>query len=204
MLDHDFKLSCPLSLKKKLCHEVLSLKDFMRNINQIILNDQDLVRDNFTSYNIANSNPLDEFKGSAFEVFIEYLLKIYNCDPRIGIAEYKPWDESEFGSDWGVDGIGRMNGHDKTVTVQCKYRANKMDVLEANRDHISNFVAYTMTSPIFRDSQMYIFTTCQGLSRNTNKHMYHESINVFGYDKITKLLGNNNTEFWSGFYNSLI
>ena len=204
MLKHDFKLSCPLNLKKKLCNEVSSLKDFMHNINQIILNDHELIADHFMSFNVANCNPIDEFKGAAFEIFIEYLLKVYSCDPRIGIAEYNPWDESEFGSDWGVDGIGRMNGFDKTVTVQCKYRANKTDVLEANRDHISNFVAYTMTSPIFRDSQMYIFTTCKGLSLNTNKNMYHDSIIVFGHDKITKLLGNNNTEFWSGFYDALI
>jgi len=203
MLDHDFKLSCPLSLKKKLCHNVLSLKDFMRNIKKIIECDKELVEDNFTTHNIYGSNAIDEFKGSAFEIFVEYFVKTFSSDPRIGISDYHPWDSSEFGEDWGVDGVGKMNGSDRSVTVQCKYRSNVTSLLEANKDHISNFVAYTMTSKAFRDSQMYLFTTCKGLNINTYKHMYHESITVFGYDKIKKVIGNNNSNFWKNFYNEL-
>lgn len=195
-MQHDIKNACPSHLKNSLLENVCSLSSFMRNIEDICNNYVQDIEDNFIT-------PLN-FKGDAFESFIEVFLKVFGIDNRIGILEYSPWDESEFGNDYGVDGIGKFNGkEDKLVAVQCKYRKNVTYQLNANDDHISNFVAYTKTSPIFNNAKMFIFTTCKGLRNDINEKMYHGELKVFGFSEINKVLGNNNLSFWETYKNEL-
>ena len=202
---HSFKFDCPKELKTKLLHETKCLKSFMKNIDKVIKEDFVLLEKHFTSLDKINSNPIDEFKGDAFEAFIEFFIDTFRFDNRLGIKEYRPWDVRIDGKDWGVDGVGYLNGDEnRMITVQCKYRSNNSYVLQANEDHISNFVAYTMTSPKYKDSQMYIFTTAKGLNENTNKSMYHSLIRVFGFFEINKILGNNNNAFWERFLTELV
>jgi hypothetical protein len=202
---HSFKLDCPKELKLKLLNKVTCLNSFMENINKIIKEDFLLLERYFTSVDKINSNPIDEFKGDAFEVFTEFFINTFKFDNRLGIKEYRPWSIRDDGKDWGVDGVGYLNGTiSKRITVQCKYRSNKTYFLQANEDHISNFVAYTMTSPIYKDSQMYIFTTAKGLNENTHKSMYHSLIRVFGFFEINKMIGNDNIAFWENFLAELV
>lgn len=202
---HTFKLDCPKELKLNLLNGTKCLSSFMKSIDKAIVKDYPLIERHFTSVDKTSTNCIDEFKGDVFEAFIEYFIKSYRFDNRIGIKEYRPWDVRIDGKDWGVDGVGCLNGNEnKKVTVQCKYRSNRSYVLQANDDHISNFVAYTMTSPTYKDSQMYIFTTAKGLNDNTNKNMYHSLVRVFGFPIIDMIIGNNNNVFWENFLAELI
>ena len=208
-LNHNFIKNCPRVLLSELFQDVNSIRKFIKNIEKTCTKYPEIISKFFTVHDSYNSNPLDVFRGDVFEVFVEFFLKAFQFSRHIGIIDYEPWDILKEGSsDYGIDGTGKLNGfHDQEifVSVQCKYRSNPNYMLTANKDHISNFVAKTLTLDSIknRKSQMYIFTTCYGLNKSTNEKMYENMIRVYGIKEIDKILSNQNKAFWECFKNSL-
>jgi len=208
-LKHSFVKNCPKILLEDLFNNVDSLNKFIKNIEKVCKNQKYIIEQYFTIYDSINSDALSTFRGDVFEVFVEFLLQAFQYSPHIGIVDYSPWDiEKEGSSDYGIDGTGTFNSStlpETFVAVQCKYRSNANYMLTANKDHISNFVAKTMTLDKVknRSSKMYIFTSCKGLNLDTNEKMYENMIKVFGIKEINKVLGNKNKAFWKSFEESL-
>ena len=63
---------------------------------------------------------------------------------------------------------------------------------------ISNFVAKTTSSPIYRDADMTIFTTAKGLGQKIADEMYHGRVRTLGFNELKKLIDNNQA-FWDEF-----
>lgn len=208
-LKHRFVRNFPSILLNDLFKDVNSLGKFVKNIENICKKYPDVISQFFTIYDNSSSDPYSTFRGDVFEIFVEFFLKAFQFSPQIGIIDYSPWDiVKEGSSDYGIDGTGKLNGFHENeifVTVQCKYRSNPKHILTANEDHISNFVAKTLTLDSIknRKSQMYIFTTCYGLNKSTNEKMYENMIRVYGINEINKILSNQNKAFWESFKNSL-
>lgn len=100
----------------------------------------------------------NDFRGSAFEGFIELFLKLHGMNPLIGVSDYEPI--SALGDDYGVDGKGiGMNG--KLITVQAKWRGEWDTILYGNKDHLHNFVnaSLEMGVDIEDNHNMLILTT---------------------------------------------
>lgn len=138
----------------------------------------------------------DEYKGMAFEALIEILINASPIDKRINIIEYRPANSKVDGDDMGIDGYGKShNGN--LHTVQVKFRSDTLSDL-TTRDMISNFVANTTTSPVYKDADMTIFTTANGLNSKVAEGMYNGRVRTLGNKEIGKLI-NNNTAFWDLF-----
>ena len=97
----------------------------------------------------------------------------------------------------GVDGLGK--GHDGNPhTVQVKFRSNTSEVLTANKDHISNFVAKSLSMYPGQKVKMTLFTTGDSLHEKINEGMYHKNVTTRGYKEISKLIDKNDS-FWNIF-----
>lgn len=134
----------------------------------------------------------DVFKGDGFEAMCEVLINASPIDKRINIVNYSPFQ----GKDMGIDGVG-TDHHGKPVTVQMKFRSDVTSELTTN-DHISNFVATTLTSDKFKDAGMVIITTAKGLNRILQEQMYHSKPRVIGHKELRQLV-DNNPAFWDHF-----
>jgi hypothetical protein len=153
-----------------------------------------------TDWTSGNWTP-DEYKGDALEALIEVLISYSPIDKRINIVEYRPHDNKVDGQDMGIDGYGMS--HDGNLhTVQIKYRSNVQRALTANEDHISNFVAKTLSNPKYQNADMTIFTTANNLNQKTNENMYHNRVRVLGYKDLCKLV-DNNLPFWQAFRSNM-
>lgn len=138
----------------------------------------------------------DEYKGFGFEALIEVLVCASPIDKRIGITNYRPHNNKTDGQDMGIDGYGTShNGN--LHTVQVKFRSDVMTEL-TTRDMISNFVAKTTSSPVYKDADMTLFTTAKGLGQKIADDMYHGRVRTLGYKELSKLL-DGNTAFWNLF-----
>jgi len=138
----------------------------------------------------------DDYKGMAFEALIEVLINASPIDKRINIIDYEPANTSKHGRDMGRDGYGRShNGN--LHTTQVKYRSDCMADL-TTKDGISNFVANTLSDPVYKDADMTIFTTAKNLNQVISEDMYHNRVRTLGYRDLTKLV-DANTAFWDHF-----
>jgi hypothetical protein len=138
----------------------------------------------------------DEYKGFAFEAFVEVLVCASPVDKRIGIKEYRPASSKIDGPDMGIDGYG-LSHDGKLHTIQVKFRSDVMSDL-STRDMISNFVAKTTSSPVYRDADMTIFTTAKGLGQKIADEMYHGRVRTLGFTELKKLVDDNQS-FWDLF-----
>lgn len=137
----------------------------------------------------------NKYIGFGFEAFVECLIKLSPIDKRINLREYAP----VLKGDMGVDGKGI--GHDGfTHTVQCKYRSNVTNLLTANQDHISNFVAHSKTK--YDAKHITIFTTAKDLHEVIANDMYMGQVRTFGYNDLKKLV-DQNLPFWADFKSAL-
>lgn len=137
------------------------------------------------------------YRGDGFEAFVEVLINLSPIDKRINISNYQPWDVAVNGPDMGVDGVGTSHAGDPHC-IQVKFRANTQQSLTANEDHISNFVAKSLSMYPDKNVNMTIFTTADSLMESTNQEMYHGKVKTLGYRQLAKLV-DNNTAFWSAF-----
>jgi hypothetical protein len=137
------------------------------------------------------------YRGDGFEAFVETLITLSPIDKRINIVDYTPWDTKKHGPDMGVDGLGIS--HDGVRhSVQIKFRANTQRELTANEDHISNFVAKTLSMYQGQTVDMTLFTTAKSLKDIVNENMYHGQVRTLGYKELSKLV-DNNIPFWKLF-----
>lgn len=138
----------------------------------------------------------DVYKGMAFEALVEVLVCASPIDKRIGITDYRPHNNKTDGDDMGIDGYGTShNGN--LHTIQVKFRSDIMTDL-STRDMISNFVAKTTSSPVYKDADMTVFTTAKGLGSKIADEMYHGRVRTLGYKELSKLIDGNQA-FWNLF-----
>jgi hypothetical protein len=137
------------------------------------------------------------YYGDGFEALVEVLINHSTIDKRIDIVDYRPWNTKLDGDDMGVDGLGLA--HDgSTHTVQIKFRNNTTEVLTSNKDHISNFVAKSLSMYPNERVKMTLFTTGDSLHEKVNEGMYHGKVRTLGYKELSKLIDKNDS-FWSIF-----
>ena len=143
-MNHRFKniCHCPVSLLTG----VDTLSKFMRKVEKLSLDEE---------WALAGWSP-EDFKGDALEAFVEVLVNASPIDKRINIVDYRPHCFDLDGADMGIDGYG-VSHNGNLHTVQVKYRSNVEHQLNASNDHISNFVAKTTSSPVYRDADMTLF-----------------------------------------------
>lgn len=138
----------------------------------------------------------NEYKGWAFEIFVEVLMRIFGHDKRVGVVDYQIIDEDD---DIGVDGTGKgING--KPATVQAKYR-QAIHELSANRDHLSNFTSGSVlrygVDPA--DTQNMLIVTCgKDLKNFTAQNMFRNKVRWLNREKI-RVLVDDNVAFWDAF-----
>lgn len=135
------------------------------------------------------------YVGDGFECLIEAIINLSPIDKRLNIHSYTPIN----GNDMGVDGSGIA--HDGSVhTIQVKYRSNTDQVLTANKDHISNFVAHSFAA--YDAKFMTIYTTAKELHNEIANSMYNNKVKVIGVKELRAIVDNNDA-FWSMFHESL-
>jgi len=179
-LKHPFVNIC--NNKEKLLEGVYTLKSFIKNIEKEAPFAQKYI-------------DCESFKGKVFECFVEFLIKSY---PKLWISDYIPNNEE----DLGIDGFG-IGLNNKPATIQIKYRSNTNSELNANDDHLSNFVSNSiMRDDKYRVDQndtknMLIFTTAKGIHYVTTK-MHYGKVVCIGYKEISQLV-DNNIPFWDSF-----
>jgi hypothetical protein len=179
---HRFKDTCEDA--SKLLSGVYKLSTFMTRLNKMAIEQEG------NGYGWT----ADEYKGDGFEALIEVMCNCMSADKRLGICNYKPWNEK----DMGIDGVGETNEpKSRPVTVQIKYRTDVTSEL-TTKDGISNFVAMTTTSDEYRDAVMVYFTTANGINRSILEDMYNSKPKVFAYKDIKRFI-DNNAVFWNQF-----
>ena len=181
-MKHAFKYRCYDA--KKLLEGCEKLSTFMSRLNKQSSEDHGM-----------GWSP-DEYKGMGFEALVEVLIKASPIDKRIGIKDYSPHNYKTDGQDMGVDGYG-LSHNGNLHTVQIKFRSDVMTDL-TTRDMISNFVANTTASPVYKDADMTLFTTANGLGQKISENMYHNRVRTLGYKDLTKLVDTNQA-FWDCF-----
>jgi hypothetical protein len=160
----------------------------------------------FVNFKSGKTEPNDinnEFRGSAFEAFGEIFIKLFGMMPQIGISNYVPNTDP----DYGVDGKG-VGKSGNPVTTQFKFREDPRGWLFADKDHLDNFVAASQEMGVTGKNSMTIFTTNQGVSykdmtRWEGKVKYISLINSSGTEIgqnlsifSLKSMVNNNLPFW--------
>lgn len=140
----------------------------------------------------------DNYKGDAFEFFVELFLALHPTDNRIGVYNYKPIQEN----DNGVDGVG-VNILNEKCVVQVKYRTNVKIELTTNRDSLGNLITDGMMSHNVvadmdnpKNFRHFVFTTATGLNFYTDQEMFKSKVRCFGYNDFRSLL-DNNIIFWN-------
>jgi len=141
----------------------------------------------------------NDFKGGCLELFAEYLIKTGAEDNRIGIYDYEP----NLDDDYGVDGFG-IGENGNPATVQVKFRRGDY-TLSANEDHLSNF----LTSSIFDyhvsiedDKNMLIITTGQKVDESSLEVMLKNKVRVLNRNDLRNMY-DNRPEWWLRFYESV-
>ena len=121
----------------------------------------------------------NNFRGESFEGFGEIFLKVFGVIPQIGIRNYEPCSSDEDVPDMGVDGKG-IGNNGKMFTVQFKFRGDPEKVLNAEKDHLNNFVNASWEKPFCVD----INDTENMLIITTGKEILYKDMLVEWRDKV--------------------
>lgn len=156
----------------------------------------------------ARMQSVNSYKGDAFELLVEAIIRLFPCDKRIGpIKDY----EVVTRDDHGVDGHG-VFGDGKPVTIQCKYRQHD-HVLTGNPDHLFSFTQTSYMDPSVGGYGVdpkpdengkvncIIFTSADSLSFFTKDQMFGGTVHAICRDNLRKLLDRNDL-FWEYFRES--
>jgi hypothetical protein len=188
-LIHPFRFTGPWD---KLLKGVTTLKEFQNRITSTC-------KENTAHLSLELAEKrINDFKGDAFEVFVEMLLKSHSYDRRFGVGNYQPLSSSS--KDTGVDGTG-IGTNNKPATVQIKYRSNPTYELTANDDHLSNFLCASIFKyNVDKDDthNMWIFTNCTGVNSMTMKEMLYDRVKCLNGKEIAQLV-DDNLPFWNAF-----
>lgn len=144
----------------------------------------------------------EKYKGDAFELFVEYLIKVDGADNRIGIYDYRLLTD-DGDDDYGVDGYG-IGENKNPATVQVKFRRGDY-VLTANNDHLSNFLTASWVNyavSIEDDRNMLIITSGLKVDEQSREKMLKNKVRVLNRDALREMC-DNRPEFWTRFYESV-
>jgi len=144
-------------------------------------------------------NGENEYKGSMLELFVEYMIKTGAEDNRIGIYDYEPTLEDDF----GVDGSG-LGENGNPATVQAKFRRGDY-TLYANEDHLSNFLTSSWVDYnvlLEDDKNMLIVTTGQKVDERSLETMLKGKVRVLNREDLRNMF-DNKSEWWIRFYESV-
>ena len=144
----------------------------------------------------------NKYKGDAFELFVEAMIRLFPCDKRLGLIEDY---QIVTGQDVGVDGYGISGYNGKPITIQCKYRQND-HVLTANQDHLTNFTSASFMhygvdqtpDKTTRKVNCIIISSADSLNFFTDQEMFGEMVHAFCRKDIRNLV-DNNPLFWKYF-----
>jgi len=173
---------------------IYKMSSWVSRVNRIA---KDIEKDpstvNFISKETIPEKIANDFRGSSFEFFGEIFLKLFGVIPQIGIRNYEPCSSDDDNPDMGVDGMGiGMNG--KIMTVQFKFRGDTQKLLNAEKDHLNNFVNASFEPPFGVDindkGNMLIITT--------GKEVLYKDMLVEWRDKVKYIAFN---ESWGCFEN---
>lgn len=175
---------------KHICYDIDQLTSGTTKLSQF------MIRLRRQADSLPDMHDPDKYFGDGFEALIEVLIGEMGSTPFIQIQGYSPITEL----DMGVDGIG-YGPKGEAHTVQVKARSNTESVLTANKDHISNFVAHSLSK--YNAKNMTIFTTAKGLHEEIGKEMYMDKVNTIGYSALRTMI-DGNVMFWTKFRDHLI
>ena len=139
----------------------------------------------------------NDIKGDCFEIFVEFLCLYMGTNPVVGIIDYKPNQNNDF----GVDGYGKgLNG--KPATVQAKYR-QAIHVLTHGKDDLVSFLGQSYKDERFKvdindKDNMLLITSGKEVHYSTLENMLWSSVRVLNREKLRALL-DNNVQFWQDF-----
>jgi hypothetical protein len=172
--------------------DLVKLFDGVNKFSNLIKNIEKLSIKNPDKYNI------NEYKGDAFEFFVEMFLNAFQFDNRVMVSNYEP----NKGIDNGVDGIG-VNYFGDKCAIQVKYRSNSETLLSTNQDHLANLIVdaqmrhdITLEKDLKKPKKHFIFTTAKGLHYYTDSSMFEGSVKCFGIEDFKSML-DNNVNFWN-------
>jgi hypothetical protein len=160
----------------------------------------DLAKEHFP----LDQKDADKFKGDAFEIFVEFLIKNGEGDNRIGIENYQLVDAD---ADYGVDGYGTMKDG-KTMkshpaTVQVKFRTGDY-ILTADKDHLTNFLSLSLIKFGVRPqdtNNMLLVTTGLKVDERVMNEMLCNKVRVLNREDLRSML-DNFPQWWVAFYNA--
>ena len=135
----------------------------------------------------------DTYFGDAFEAMCEVFINASQIDKRVNIINYMPGNPNK---DMGIDGVGHSH-NGRIHTVQCKVKSNSTQTLTANRDHLSNFVANSVTK-YGSDIDMTIMTSGEKVHHAILNEMYSGKVHTITNKEFKKFL-DGNTAFWELF-----
>jgi hypothetical protein len=152
-----------------------------------------------------NVYPTLEYLGDAFELFIEFFIKIKGAGhPNIGISDFQLAPTGEM----GVDGFG-IGRNGKPAIVQIKFLMNPTEELMAGQNierfgQVSNLRKYEVD--ILDENSMIVFTSGKGFHYSLDNNIFNPGltkyIKCFNYKMIDKAT-RGDIPFWNSFRESI-
>jgi len=178
-----------------LLKEVKSLQQFMIQIEKHCGDDAE-----YLSNKDEKQRMKDKFRGAAFEVFAEMLLKSHSSDQTLGISDYSP----NFDEDFGIDGFGTGTNLNP-ATVQVKYRGDPKYELKGYDDRLVGFMCASQNCKdlarrvnVDDHDNMLVITSAIGIHWLTEEKMLHNKVRCCGRPQLKKFV-DNNLPFWRDF-----
>ena len=178
-------------------HNLTGLFNGVRKMSQLMRNIERQSEINIQRY------PSNEYKGDAFEFFVELFLSLFSVSGDVFVYDYVPIPKHK---DRGADGYGVNMKGDKCL-VQIKYRSRNTPnktLLNNNDDKIGNMfiVGNYSEHRVFVDDEnkfnyrFFVFTTADDLHFYTDDEMYRGEVKCFNYESFKKIVDNND-RFWN-------
>ena len=160
------------------CYKIGTLKSrFDRTAEQIAIDPTSI---NFTSAKTDKNDIANDFRGASFESFTEILLKLMGNNPNIGVLDYQP----NFDTDYGVDGVG-IGNNGCVKTIQVKSRGWDV-VMGGNKDHLHNFVSYSINRfgvNVNDDCNMLIITSAKSINWRDMTSEWQEKVSYIAMNE---------------------
>lgn len=186
-----------------------------------VTNTQDYIKacTEFAKKCAPNEEEYINYRGMAFEVFVEYFIAEYGKHPDVGIVEYKPSKDKYA----GPDGVGKDVSLRNDVVVQAKFKSNPKDKVRHTElgifanDALANYGLYSENQAKCMNDHFSAWGTDKELHSTMHNMVlittayeasYHytdvnKGSRVIGLNHLEAIIGNNNRSFWNGFRESL-
>jgi hypothetical protein len=156
--------------------------------------------------------PVENYIGDGFELLVEAIIKNRGYMTEIGIRDYTPIENRDF----GVDGVGVCTLDGKPITVQAKYRKSPNYELSISKDNLDSFwrcsvkqygvpfecgIAQNKKKPK-EAKRMIVFTTAKGICNHSSDIIYTGDMRCLGNAWFKREI-DQNIGFWELFQKSL-